>query len=206
MALLKDFSKWVRPSVPMCPEPVLLDAILQSAIEFCERTRCNVEVIEITTIVGQAIYPIAVQANYEPSKLLSLKRDIYPLRPADYRDVEVSPLYNSTNPTDFFMDADNTLYLYPTPLASEVLTLSLVTNPTVEATEVPDMLMTNRRYLTIAAGAKARLMIDSGDVPWANPQLGVVQAAAFESGIDREMIRRAKGGGQKRLRTKGTYF
>ena len=204
MALLKDFSKWVRPFVPMCPEPVLLDAILQSAIEFCERTRCNVEHVDITTAIGQAIYPIAVQAGYEPSKVLTLKRGIYPLNPTDYRDVEVTPLYSSTTPSEYFMDADNTLYLYPTPLASEVLTLSLVTNPTVEATEVPDMLMTNRRYLTIAAGAKARLMIENS--PWANPQLGVAEAAAFESGIDREMLRRAKGSGQKRLRTRGTYF
>lgn len=204
MATPADFAKWVRPFVPNCPEPILLDAIFNAAVEYCSRTQNLTDDVQITTQAGVSTYPITVLDGYEPVQILTVKRDGYPLRPSDRRDIEVKTFAAPRQPTDFYMDGDFNLVLFPTPVDVDTFDLSVAITPAMDATELPDLLLKQQRYLHVAAGAKAKLLVEP--YPWANLQVAMYELEVFESAIAKQQVKRSKGNSATRLRTKTTFF
>ena len=82
MAALSAFAKFVRPSVPGCPEPVLLDGILRACIEYCTRTKSITQDVSVATAASTNGYVIPVSAGYEPVEVNRVMRNGYDLDPS----------------------------------------------------------------------------------------------------------------------------
>jgi hypothetical protein len=96
------------------------------------------------------------------------------------------------------------LVLVTTPVSAETLVASVVIAPTLAAATLPAELMLEQRYLSIAMGAKALLLLS--EYPWANAQQGMFEQTKFDAAIAAEQLKRAKGNSTKRLHTKTTFF
>lgn len=205
MATTATFTKWVRPSVPGCPEPVLLEAIRQSALEFCIRTKLLTEDVNVAIQAGTSVYALPIDPAFQAVDILYLKKEGRSLTPSSRRDNDQDETIASGSVKNYYLNGLLDLVVYPTPDTNETLTASVVVAPISNSDEIPDELLLGNRYLAIAAGAKASLMMMDA-VPWANPQSGMMARSTYDIAIEGEQIARAKGTGPKRLRTKLTMF
>lgn len=205
MASLASFAKYVRPSVPGCPEPVLLDAILRACINYCARTKLITETSDITTVIATNEYALTLTTGYEVVDVIYVKRDGNDLTPSSERMVDINTFEDTGSPVEFYLSGENKVTLVPTPDAVETLTAKVSVAPTVDATTVPDALLTNQRIDVIASGAKSFLQL-MDNKPWSNTEKAAVNNALFENGIATEQVKRAKGGIRQPIRTTGAYF
>lgn len=199
-----SFAKWVRPFVPGCPEPILLDAIHQAAIEYCSRTLIATETVLVTTAANTAAYALPVSTGREPVEVLMVKRDGFPLTPTSRREADLKVNIANNQPHEYYMNGLLALILVTTPIGIETLSVEVAVAPTQDSATLPDELMMNQRNLTIAMGAKAILLLS--EYPWANDQKGMLERVKFDTAIAAEQVKRAKGNGTKRLRTRLTIF
>jgi hypothetical protein len=206
MAALTAFAKYVRPSVPGCPEPVLLDAILRACIEYASRTKFLQETITVNTAIGATAYTLATGTGTEPIEIRSIKRDTTGLNPSGRYDVDAEGLdLSEGTPTDFYLESDGSMIIYPAPDAAEALLVKVAVAPTNSATTVSDAFLVAGRIDKIAAGAKAILML-MPNTPWSNTQDAAIQVGIMEAAIALETLKQAKGGTRRVLRTKASYF
>lgn len=209
MAALSVFAKYVRPSVPGCPEPVLLDAILQACIDYCARTKTITQQVNVTTAIGSNTYPLTplLTAGYEPVEVNRVMRSGFDLDPSSLNEAHKQRLTMRTdNALVFWQDENAQLVLAPTPDTVETLQAIVAIAPTMSATTVPDALLLNMRYRAIAAGAKAILMLEHKKQPWSDMQQGMEEKAMFDEAIAKEIKKRARGGGHKPLRTSASFY
>lgn len=186
----------------MCPEIMILDAVLHAGIEFCKRSKIMQETIDVTTVIDQQAYDLTeiMLANTEPDEVIAVRRDaISNLDPTSKEDVLWDGSDNkSGSPTHYYLEGNN-LRLLLTPDAVETFSVVVKARPSEAATTLPDELYA--RYRTeIAAGAKARLMMMTMQ-EWTNLESAAINRVLFDSAINTENLRYAKGGGSKPLRT-----
>lgn len=200
MAALADFAQYVRPEVPGCPEIMILDALRQAGIEFCERTKVLRQTLVVNTVVDTASYDLAalVTAGTEPDEILFVSRDNGDLEPSSEYEFQANNLDQSGSPQYYYLDG-TTMVVGFKPTAVEALTVRVKTRPAEAASTLPDELY--RRYRReIAAGAKTQLMLMANQ-PWSNPQQAAIYNSIFNGAVDDENLRHAKGGDNKTLRT-----
>jgi hypothetical protein len=202
---LLDFAKYVRPEVPGCPEIMILDAIKQAGIEFCERTKIAKEVVTITTVADEPRYALTTEEGTTPDMILVVKReDAENLDPSSHEEFTDEHFdRDSGEPRYYYLD-DNEIVLGMIPSGVEDLDVTVKLRPTEEATTLPDVLA-NKYKRKIACGAKARLMVMAGK-PWSNPAAAQFNESEFQKAIDDANLREAKGNTNKRLRVTGHYF
>lgn len=206
MAALSAFAKYVRPAVPGCPEPLVLDAILQACAEFCARTKAVNETVQITTVVGQANYVLPVSAGLEPSEVNRVKRNGFDLDPSSLNEAHKQRLTNRNDMARvFWMDENNELQLAPVPDQVETLDVIVAVMPSASATTVPDALALNRRIRNIAAGARA-ILFELPKQPWTDLQQAAIDKALFDEAVSNETFKRARGRSHKPLRTRASFF
>ena len=206
MAALSAFAKFVRPSVPGCPEPVLLDGILRACIEYCTRTKSITQDVSVITAASTNGYAIPVSSGYEPVEVNRVMRSGYDLDPSSLNEAHQMRLTQRNDmPRVFWMDENNLLQFAPTPNAIETLEVIAAVTPSMAATSVPDALLSNTRYDAICAGARAFLMA-LPKVEWSDLQQSAVDRAAFQAAIEKEILKRARGGSHKPLRTKSSFY
>lgn len=204
MTTTASFAKWVRPFVPGCPEAILLDAIQQAAIEFCSSTLLFNETMQITTAAGVAAYALPVSTGREPVQVEYVKRNGFPLTPTSRREADLKVNTAQNQPKEYYLNGLLALVLVTTPIGIETLDVAVIVAPSSTSATLPDELMLEQRYLAIAAGALASLLMSP--YPWANAQAGALERIKFDQAIAEEQLKRSKGTGTKRLRTRGTYF
>ena len=200
-----DFAKWVRPFVAKCPELTILDAIMQAAIEYCERTKIATEVVQVITVANTPSYSLPITTGYEPQSIEYVKRNGYPLTPSDKRTTDTKPLMSSSEPREYYLGADQKLVFFPTPDDITTHDVSVVVAPGINAASVPDVLLLNRRYQAISAKACA-ILHDMVDVEWTNPAKATEESGIFEAAVAKENRNRLTGRGTKRLRVKTQTF
>lgn len=188
MAALTSFLKHVQPEVPVCPQPVVLEAVLRASIEFCERTRLFDETVTVTTVAGTAEYSLAVASGYVAHDVIYVRRvsDDAELGPSKREEFDMHAWLTDTGaPTAFYLTAAGKLRIGPIPAAVDVAAYSvkLITKPAVNANSVPDMLA-DHWALTIAAGAKSFLYAQK-NTAWHAPDEAMAKGAMFTSGVNR---------------------
>lgn len=91
MKTLDDFLPFIMPYVPMCPEPLARQALIQAAIEFCSRTQIVQSIERVRLVAGREVYGIDIPAQHE---LLNVLEVVYAGRSLDalsYPVAEMSP-------------------------------------------------------------------------------------------------------------------
>ena len=162
------FVTTVLRDCPGCPNPLIKEEVLAAAIEFCERS--EIYTMDITVAVTAGDKTVTVSA------------------PSNTRIVEINHIEIDDEKYFDFEHDEGVITLEDKVSFSENWKINVSLKPLKTVTSLPDILY-HDWYQTIAAGAKAKLMIMS-EKPWSNANLAVVQADLFEKGV-KKAIRKA---------------
>lgn len=164
--LISAFRTRVLTSVLGCPDPVVDQAVLDSCIEFCEKSG-----IVTYTTTPVAVVPPAYQVQFDlpvGTKLVQVQRmwvgsqEIFPA-PTDRTDVfsftdAITGETASTSTPKYFNEVSpGTVNLIDRPLTTVYVTAYLAIKPSRSATSVDDVLYENW-IDSIVSGALYRLM------------------------------------------------
>lgn len=152
----------IRPYVPGCSDLWIEREVLSSAIEFCERSGAYTAIISQSVSKGDVSLVVAV--------------------PVDTDLVAIDKIVVGDIPTYAVDNEGNTVYFDGAAASDQTWDIYVSLKPLRDAVELPDILH-NDWYQTIAAGAKANLMIMPGK-PWTNPQMAMVHGGFFDDGVN----------------------
>jgi len=204
---LSDIYPEVRPDVPDCMDVIMLNAIRNAAIKFCEKSHAwEVETDSIIMSAGIAEYEID--------------------QPLNQRIIQVSQVITAAlgkidSKTESDMDASNPTWrtttgarvnlwvmlnprlvrVYPVPTASgEVLTIKSIVKPSPIALVIDDIIYDD--YFTgIAAGAKA-LLCAMPHKEWTNLAMVPYYQSVFDDAVSVAKMRNAYGYSGAQLRAR----
>lgn len=182
---VSDIVPFVAAEVPGCPEVLIKQSIVQTAIEFCTETMAWQEIQDPITIIDNVNeYDIDVPAG---ARIVTVK-DIWAsnrkLRPVTMEQLfERIPNWQDargSEPTYYNASADwKTIRIYPIPTESRgaKLTMRAAYAPILTATTLPDEIVT-KHLDGLTGGAKSRLMLMPGR-SWTNAQMAGVYRIQF---------------------------
>jgi hypothetical protein len=199
-----EFFSWVLPEVANCPEITAIQAIRDTAIDFCEKTNIHQEDHDpITVIAKTSDYDLEtpvtgtriiriMNAWFKGDKLEAAAPDQV-LDPAVYnqRIGGYTPSYSS--PKYFIQKDPVTMSLLPIPdatLASAV-TLRVSLAPLRTSVACEDFLF-EQWVEPIAAGAVAKLQTSAGK-PYSNPQAAQINQARYMAGVNAARQKATRG-------------
>ncbi len=146
-----------------CPTPVLTDAVVQAAEDFCERTWLwRGEAVPQGTVADQAEY--VVEPDVEPE--------------VEAVVLAVHGVALNGSPASFTTPTRDTIRFWHAPQADMELTASLVLKPSRDSQNLPDVLWDEWQD-AIAAGARFKLL-DMAGSEWFQPQLSDKYRLEFE--------------------------
>lgn len=206
------YTQWqpfVQVYVPDCPKALIIEAIRQSCIEFCQYSRFwRKELDGFYTIATNSEYEVTTPTDSTVADILKIKVNKQPLEPKTQDDLEV--IYNewreqNGKPKYFFMRDKANMVLVPIPDAAYHVRLLVSLKPTQTAQGV-DQIIFEEYKDAIKHGALAYLM-QMAEKSWSNPNLSVFHDAKFNDAINRAKSRADHGYNlRKRFRTKPVYF
>jgi hypothetical protein len=173
--LVSDFSKFILPEVVGCPDPLLEQAVLQSAFKFCDETGAWDELSEVIPLEsGVDQYELEYPTGAIALRVRDLWIDGFRVSPGQLSIANRSTSFDSAN-------GFGIVTIRPTPTQAAVMQVRVVYAPLSTAKILPDMLL-QRYEAAISSGVKSRLMLMNG-VTWANPTLGTFHKQSFEAAI-----------------------
>lgn len=147
-------------------------------------------------VISKASYPLASE-NGEIEMVQSVKYKGYQVYPTSRAELDNAypewELSAAVNPTNFFVDSDKRLRLYPMPSENHdnAIEVWVILKPTLTATSVEDFLFNN--YVdTIKFGALSRLFEQAGQ-SWGNIELSSIYDAEYKKGRNAGYDRAHKG-------------
>ena len=204
MTALNNFYRFIAPSVPGCPEPMIDQEIVNTAVDICTRTQIWQVWNDAQTIAaGNARYEVDPQSGARVNAILSAKLDGEELVPAsaDQLDLSNEDWRNATGePTMYYLDDESgEIVLVPKPIAAGSLEVLVSYATTYDATTVPDVLY--RRYAEgFSAGAKARLL--AMRQPWGDANLAALNIGIYEDCVRSILSLVSKAGTRMPLRVR----
>jgi hypothetical protein len=170
MKSLNLFLPYVLPYAAGCPKPTAKQAIVDAAIEFCEKTLVIQETLDaLDTIEDQTEYELRVGRHLAVCMVMRAwfkGQELQPIAQVDLRNVQAYrddvPDVDVTTgpPSQYFHTRTNHIGLYPIPdsdnAEADALTVRVATRPTRDATQLADELYENW-VEAIASGALYRL-------------------------------------------------
>lgn len=182
---VSDLIHFISPEVPGCPDVLIKQAIVQTAIEFCTETLAWQEIQDPIIMIDRA-NELDVEVPRD-ARIVTVK-DIWAsnrrLRPVTMEQLfERIPNWQtaeSSEPAYYNASADwQTIKIFPSPLDAKraKLTMRVAYAPTLTATTLPDEIVT-KHLDGITGGTKGRLMIMPGKT-WSNPQAGGIYLLQF---------------------------
>ena len=198
---LTKFLPFVSAEAPGAGEPMLIDAIRDSCIEFCELShavRMTLDPVDLE--VGVSEYEIAAPPGLAILRAMDVwlrGRKIAPTAPGDVRDPEIlsGAVVRTGTPSAVVFVGGGSVIVDPAPnerVASGLIVRASL-KPKRDSASVPDELYEDF-VDTIASGALARLMAAGGNLPFANPGLAVAKRAMFRAGVLGAMLKASTGG------------
>lgn len=205
---IEDFISLVTPYAPSAPEPVVLRALRDAAVRFCERTRMW-RVRDQFTTSGAFPEPISMHEDAVLYEIESCSLDGRNLDPIalDHLDVERPGWRDddigASGLARWFVSPELGT-VQAVPRSSGVLAVQVICKPKAGAATLPDFLFDLHRE-EFAHGAAARVLMTPSET-FANPQLAAVLESKFEGRMT--IIRNATARGQQKAprRTKPQYF
>ena len=195
---LETFYPYIQPEVLTCPEPLIKNALILAADDFCIESSAWRSDETVTTASGTSEYEpgkpsdsyiIAFRSVFAGTRQLTAVQSIV-------GEEEGEP-FIYTSP-DF-----GVLLVYPTPNSVASLSVDCIYGPTPTATTLPDFMI--RQVSTLSAGAKGRLLAMSG-ADWANPTLAAYYTQVFRDGVIAARIKEEHGRNPSSLTVKPRSF
>jgi hypothetical protein len=195
MKTLDTFMSRILPHVPACPDVVAQEALLDAAIEFCEKTlvvrqtlsvlgtTANTMEYTLSAPAGEAVVA-PIQAWFKGRLLEPVAADLIGnVQAFNTSPVEVT--VTKAGPTHFYWTAPSKIGLYPVPDDTEASTLTVraALKPTRTATQLEDVLYDDW-IDALMAGALSRLHAMK-DQPWASADRSLIRAREFRNSVQR---------------------
>lgn len=172
MKPLSAFYPRILPYLPGCPEPLVDQVLLNSAIEFAENSltlRQNLD--SFRTVVGKVEYDLDPPTkNHDINRVMGVTLNGKELRPGMFEAIRNDLPTATAIPRGFYTDrTDNTFTLRLSPPPDKVypVIVSVTLRPSRTATQLDDD-MYNIWIDPIVSGAIARAM-EIPDQPFTNP-------------------------------------
>lgn len=218
MNVWTDYLPRVLPYVNGCPDDLALQAIHDTAIDFCRRTGAwAVELAQIPTVGGQSDYTLASYLPTNPAAQIVKLLRFYvgaagstTLLDDSYR--VVSPEIGrkvirgwSYDRVGWISEDKSTFSVYPTPTdANSYLLLYVSLKPSQAGTGVPSQFFED--YVDdIKAGALARLM-NIPNTKWRDPAEAMVQQTSYNDRVGIAANAVSDGLARSSSRTRGFFF
>lgn len=210
MTPLTSFLSRLNPLVPGCPEPVALQALRDTAIDFCERTHLVQHVTDpMPVIPEQPEYDVDLPSDTTVARILAVWYGDSRLELAPAQTVTAVGAYvigGRSRPTAAYVTVPNTVRLYPVPgpEADESLVIKVATKPTRKAASVSAMLLDDWAEV-IVHGALARLAVQPG-TSYSNAELAIFGMNSYGAGVSRAKLEARKGRVMGEVRVLGDTF
>ena len=162
---MNRFVTTVLRDVPGCPNALIKEEVLTAAIECCEKS--GIYTTKLTESVSKDDESLTITVP-EKTGLVEINKIVVD-------EVTTYEIDNDGTTIDFDGKA----------VCDYIMDVYVSLKPLRSATDLPDILY-NDCYQTIAAGAKAKLMV-MPEKPWTNPQLASVHAGIFDTGAKSAM-------------------
>ena len=208
MARPEDFYRYITMDVPGCPLPVVDQAIVDTAIDFCTRTgawRAWSDLLK--TIAGVSEYEIDLPTN-------SIVRQVEVVAIGSKQMGAISDLLESGDRPNWqdesgvptratFNEENSTVRLITTPtIGNESMRFLVSFVPTYNATTVPDVIL--KRYASgFGAGVKARLQVQKQS--WADAGASQINSGIYEDAVRSAQAYVQRQGMRMPLRAKAVY-
>jgi len=201
MALLADFHSRIAPLIPMCPIPMMDQAIIDACIELCEKgSVLHVKLPAMQTAVGVEDVAVAAPANTAVSQITAVDVDGSRITP----DLSVNFFPAMSGRPRYFAATRDALTMYPMPDAVYSVQAHAIVKPTRTAQSVDQALMDDWGDV-VASGALYRLQ-SMPTAEWASPAGAKMNYEIFMAGINRAMIEFRRGKAQTELRVNHVWI
>lgn len=206
-----NFLPEVMPQVPMCSDLVALNAVRNSAAEFCERTVFWQETQDAFTATSATFpYDLEAPSGARVSQVLAVLVNGVAIQPTtlDVLDTSV-PNWRTTDadsPQLYYQVNPYTMGVYPAIKTGSTaqVQLRVALAPSRTATGVEEFIY--QLYAeVIAAGALWRLM-EMPAQPWSNPTTGAFYRSKFQQGVTDATIDANKTFGRSQLMVSPVRF
>jgi len=203
MASYEDFFPYVMPEVIGAPEPLVVQAIRNTCIEFCEKslilTRDHDPVTISQNIVDYDLEPPTGYLVVKVQKAWLDNREITPLAPDFVNDPAVyNRLFSSyqargSTPTAYLQKDARTISVWPLPDRQyrNGLTMRIALKPTRASTTIEDEVFEDYAE-AIGQGAAYRLQVSVGKA-YTNPDMAVINKGFFDQAINVARQRASRG-------------
>lgn len=195
MTNYEAFFPYVLTEVPGAPEPVVLLAIRNSCIEFCEKSLVLTRDHDpITLLQGINDYELEPPDGYLVVKVQKAwveNNPIDPIAPDIVRDAAVyNRLFASystgsgSTPKGYLQKEERSISVWPLPdkRYPNGLTLRVALKPTRASSQIDDVIFEDYAEI-IASGALHRLMSSAGKA-YTSPELAGVHKLKFDQGVN----------------------
>lgn len=189
------FFPWVLPKVPGCSSPLAQQAVVDSAIAFCEESQAVRQwVTPISTVAGTSAYTLSGDADQQVSRVLAVLVDNYPIQAAPRSQEGYAQTGDTSRPAYYYTKpngADVDLVLHPTPDSVFTVKVLVALRPRRGASQLTDELY-HQWVEPITAGALYRILMTPGQ-PFTDTAGGALQGQLAVSGARKARIASESG-------------
>lgn len=200
MSALSLFRPRVAALAPTATDPMIDQAVLDSCIDFCERTLVVKRMLtSFVTVANTASYTPAAPTDQSIAHIMRVWLDTVELVPLDEEGVAspfgfittVAGATNLAGTPSYFNETDpGTISLFPRPNAVYTINARVALRPLRTATTVDTQLFEDWAE-GITCGALARLFLVPGELM--NAPLAKFYSAGYQSFADRAQLQASKG-------------
>jgi hypothetical protein len=195
--------------IPSAPLPIVDQWLLNTAIEFCERSKAwVVDLALLDAVANQMSYALGLPADTELVEIITVWFSGQKITPESPRFLEQTFddwLVETGKPQYYTQQNSGAIMLVPAPADATVgaIKIKAAVKPGPAATGIEDWIYSQWRQ-GLAAGAKAKLFA-MNEVPWASPDHVAINLSLFEATIDQATDKAASGLVRSRPRFSGKF-
>jgi len=206
------YTQWlpyVQVNVPDCPKALIVEAIRQKVIEFCQKSLfLRQELDGFYTVADDNEYDLSPPVDNNIAQLLMLKvnkRELEPKTQDDMEEIYQEWRDQSGEPQYFFLKNTNTAILVPKPISIYPVRILVALKPTQAAQGVDESIFEEYKD-AIKHGALAYLML-MAEKTWSNPNMSAFYQSQFDAAIQESKMRAEQGYAlRKTFRAKPNYI
>jgi len=182
---MKKLENFLPRLLPWClgaPEPLLYNALIDSAVAFCEETNVVKYITDpILLLDGIADYDLDIPASMELARVLRVW-------------IAPSPYARPTRMLDdWLVTAVGQITIFPTPegVQNDPMFVEVSTKPQRSATQVADILYTD--WIEAVVGGAVSRVCSMPDQPYSNPTNAAIGATSYRAGKNKALYEETKG-------------
>lgn len=199
--------------VRRCPTQTLIDAYSRASRDFCGQSRWYRENFTVTTAANDAGPYELIPGSGFPLEVIGVRQIIAtapvgtPLSTWRVRPLDITlwnPLLPPAPPNYYAYLPEGAIQFYQTPDQAYSMAVTAALQPTLGATEIPDVLLAKWERV-LQAGVLANLLAIPGQ-GWSNPVEAVRYQKTFQAGISNAKADEARGYNQGSMRAQPRAF